>query len=196
MFGVAPTTAVGTDLWFAGITKAVGGSIHHRLGGADLAIVRRLCFGSLPAALLTGWFVLGTHGHQIKSGLIMDALGVVLLLTAIATPGHTPGALSWHWGSCDSGVCLRMVYADSLTPIGGAAYRFSDHPDYVAAYRAGLKKLADTECDILMTPHPSASNMLQRMSGKAPLRDGNACRDYAAKQEKALDEQLAKEQAR
>ena len=117
-------------------------------------------------------------------------------ITPIEVPGHTPGALSWHWGSCDSGVCLRMVYADSLTPIGGAAYRFSDHPDYVAAYRAGLTKLADTECDILMTPHPSASNMLQRMSGKAPLRDSNACRDCAAKQEKALDEQLAKEQAR
>ena len=28
-----------------------------------------------------------------------------LMLTAIATPGHTPGALSWHWVSCDGGVC-------------------------------------------------------------------------------------------
>src|SRR4051794_37624613 len=71
IFGVAPTTAVGTDLWFAAVTKSVGGSIHHRMGGADLAIVRRLCYGSLPAALLTGWFVLATGSHQIKSGLIL-----------------------------------------------------------------------------------------------------------------------------
>jgi uncharacterized membrane protein YfcA len=85
IFGVSPTTAVGTDLWFAAITKSVGGSIHHRLGGADLTVVRRLCCGSLPAALLTGWFVLGNGTHQIKGGLIMDALGVVLLLTAVAT---------------------------------------------------------------------------------------------------------------
>jgi uncharacterized membrane protein YfcA len=83
LFGVAPTTAVGTDLWFAAITKAVGGTIHHRTGGADLAIVRRLCYGSLPASLLTAWIVLGSHS-QIKSGLIMHALGIVLLLTAVA----------------------------------------------------------------------------------------------------------------
>src|SRR3954469_12555700 len=68
LFGVAPTTAVGTDLWFAAITKAVGGTIHHRTGGADLAIVRRLCYGSLPASMVTAWFVIGVHGHQIKSG--------------------------------------------------------------------------------------------------------------------------------
>ncbi len=118
-----------------------------------------------------------------------------LALTAIATPGHTPGALSWHWGSCDGGVCLRMVYADSLTAIGGAQYKFSDHPNYVAAFREGLRKVAATECDILMTPHPSASNMIKRMSGSAALRNSNACRDYAAGQAKALDDRLVKERA-
>ena len=117
-----------------------------------------------------------------------------LLLTAIATPGHTPGALSWHWGSCDGGVCNRLVYADSLTAISGAQYKFRDHPEDVAAFREGLKKLAATECDILLTPHPSASNMIGRMSGKAPLVNGNACRDYAAAQGKALAERLANEQ--
>ena len=38
-----------------------------------------------------------------------------LMLTAMATPGHTPGALSWRWESCDGGVCRTMVYADSLS---------------------------------------------------------------------------------
>ncbi len=32
LLGVAPTTAVGTDLWFAAITKVVGGGLHHRHG--------------------------------------------------------------------------------------------------------------------------------------------------------------------
>ena len=118
-----------------------------------------------------------------------------LMLTAIATAGHTPGALSWHWGSCDGGVCLRMVYADSLTPISGASYKFIDHPNYVAAYREGLKKLSAVQCDIVMTPHPSASNMIKRMSGGAPLANSGGCRDYATTQGKALDERLAKEAA-
>ena len=50
-----------------------------------------------------------------------------LMLTAIATPGHTPGALSWRWVSCDGGVCRTIVYADSLNPVSNDKYRFSDH---------------------------------------------------------------------
>ena len=118
-----------------------------------------------------------------------------LVLTAMATPGHTPGALSWHWGSCDGGVCRRIVYADSLSPISRDNYRFSDHPAYLAAYRASLDKLRPLECDILLTPHPSASNMVERLAGDAPLGDPNACRAYADGIAKRLDERLAKEQA-
>ena len=118
-----------------------------------------------------------------------------LLLTAIATPGHTPGALSWHWGSCDGGVCRRIVYADSLSAISRDDYRFSDHPAYVAEFREGLKRLSAVECDILLTPHPSASNMRDRVAGKASLEDQNACRDYAQAAGKRLDDRLAKEAA-
>ncbi len=116
-----------------------------------------------------------------------------LYLTPIRTPGHTPGALSWHWGSCDGGVCRRIVYADSLSPISRDDYRFSDHPAYVAAYRAGLAKLAAVECDILLTPHPSASNMVERLAGRQTLENVNACRDYAHSIEIKLDQRLAKE---
>ena len=118
-----------------------------------------------------------------------------LSLTAIATPGHTPGALSWHWGSCDGGVCRRIVYADSLTPMSRDDYRFSDHPAYVQAYRASLNKLRQVECDILLTPHPSASKLIDRMAGRARLDDPNACRAYADAMGKELDERLAKEAA-
>ncbi len=118
-----------------------------------------------------------------------------LVLTPVATPGHTPGALSWHWGACDGGVCRRIVYADSLSPIGREGYRFSDHPAYLQAFRAGLAKLAALECDILLTPHPSASRMVERLAGREPLADGNACRDYAASITKRLDDRLAKEAA-
>jgi len=126
-----------------------------------------------------------TNGDTVRLGNLM--------LTAIETPGHTPGALSWHWGSCDGGVCRRMVYADSLSPISSDSYRFSDHPEYVAAYRAGLARLAATECDILLTPHPSQSNLSDRMRGKAPLENPEACRDYATLRGRQLDERLAKE---
>jgi metallo-beta-lactamase class B len=119
-----------------------------------------------------------------------------LLLTAIATPGHTPGALSWRWESCDGGVCRTMVYADSLSPISRDDYKFSDHPDYLAAYRASIAKIADSRCEILLTPHPQASAMKERMTGKLPLFDLDGCKNYAAKVSKMLDDRLAKEAAK
>jgi metallo-beta-lactamase class B len=116
-----------------------------------------------------------------------------IMLTATATPGHTPGALSWSWVSCDGAVCRSIVYADSLSAISRDDYKFSDRPGYVAAFRNGLAKLAALDCDILLTPHPSASNMIKRMAGQAPLENRTACRDYATLKTKALDERLASE---
>ena len=116
-------------------------------------------------------------------------------LFAMTTPGHTPGALSWRWESCDGGVCRTMVYADSLSPISRDDYKFGDHPEYLAAYRASIAKIADGPCEILLTPHPAASAMKERMIGRQPLFDPDGCRNYAASLTKNLDERLAKEAA-
>jgi metallo-beta-lactamase class B len=125
-------------------------------------------------------------GEQIRLGNTV--------VIALATPGHTPGALTWHWGSCQNGVCRQIVYADSLTPVSGKTYRFSDHPAYLAAYRSSIAKIAALPCDILLTPHPSASDMVNRL-GLARVENPNACRDYAAGLTKQLDDRLAKEAA-
>ena len=117
-----------------------------------------------------------------------------ILLTAVATPGHTPGALTWHWESCKAGICRHIVYADSLTPVSRDDYRFTDHPEYLAAYRASIAKVAALDCDILLTPHPSASDMINRLA-LAKVENPNACRDYAASLTKQLDERLTKEAA-
>jgi uncharacterized membrane protein YfcA len=83
--GVAPITAVGTDLWFAGITKMIGGSIHHARGNADLRIVKWLCIGSVPLATITLFALSLAHRDQIKQGFVTEVLGAVIILTAIAT---------------------------------------------------------------------------------------------------------------
>ncbi len=119
-----------------------------------------------------------------------------LMLTAMTTPGHTPGALSWRWESCDGGVCRTIVYADSLSPVSSNAYKFSDHPAYLAAYRGAIAKVVTSRCEILLTPHPSASAMKERMTGKQALFDTDGCKKYAASLTKRLDERLAKEKAK
>lgn len=118
-----------------------------------------------------------------------------LMVAAMATPGHTAGALSWRWVSCDGGVCRTIVYADSLTPVSAPNYRFSDHPATIAAFRASIARIADSPCDILLTPHPSASKLGERLALGQPLLDPDACRNYAAQRSKDLDERLAKEAA-
>jgi uncharacterized protein len=85
LLGVSPVTAVGTDLWFASITKLVGGSIHHTRGNADVRIVKWLCLGSIPLAGATLFALSLAHQGQIKPGFITQALGAVIVLTAIAT---------------------------------------------------------------------------------------------------------------
>jgi len=83
MFGVAPTTAVGTDLLYASVTKAFGTAVHHRAGTVDWQVVRRLALGSLPAAALTlGWMHVA-HMGQVRSGLITFTLGLALIVTAL-----------------------------------------------------------------------------------------------------------------
>lgn len=84
VFGQAPAVAVGTDLWFAAITKIVGGGLHHGRGNVDGQVLRRLCLGSLPAAMLTLVWLKLAGGPQVKEGLILNALGAMIVLTALA----------------------------------------------------------------------------------------------------------------
>ncbi|HYR06099.1 MAG TPA: sulfite exporter TauE/SafE family protein, partial [Gallionella sp.] len=84
-FGVSPATAVGTDLLYASITKALGGWVHGRNGTVEWKIVGLLSLGSLPAAILTIALLkfLALDEKTLK-GLVTSVLSVALLLTAVA----------------------------------------------------------------------------------------------------------------
>ena len=83
LFGVAPTTAVGTDLLYASITKMFGTAVHHKAGTVDWQVVRRLASGSLPAAALTLAWMHFSHMGQLRGGVITFTLGLALVVTAL-----------------------------------------------------------------------------------------------------------------
>lgn len=85
MFGVAPTTAVATDLLYAAITKAGGVWAHQRRRNIEWSLVIDMAIGSVPAALLT-IVLLQTlsFDHAQLSAIMSTALGVALILTALA----------------------------------------------------------------------------------------------------------------
>lgn len=116
-----------------------------------------------------------------------------LSLTAIETPGHTEGALSWQWESCDGTHCEWIVYADSLSPISREGYYFADNTDYLVNYRGGLEHLKRIDCTLLVTPHPSASKMRARLLNNK-LHDPNGCINYSEAVTSRLNKRLKKEQ--
>jgi len=85
LFNFHPSTAVGTDLLYASITKSVGTAVHGARATVDWQIVRRLASGSVPAALLTlsALYLVGKPAPDVEI-TIKILLGVTLILTAIA----------------------------------------------------------------------------------------------------------------
>ncbi len=110
-----------------------------------------------------------------------------------ATPGHTSGGTSWTWRSCEGALCADFAYVDSLTAVSSDDYRFADHPERVAPFRATFDRVVALPCDILVTPHPSASDLFPRMSGAEPLVDREACRRLVHTMRARLDARLARE---
>lgn len=86
LFGIHPSVAVGTDLLYAAITKGGGTLVHGLKGTVDWTVTKRLASGSIPAATAT---LVAVHffapgGLAEAAGLIKFALGIALLLTAVA----------------------------------------------------------------------------------------------------------------
>jgi metallo-beta-lactamase class B len=122
-------------------------------------------------------------------------------VTAQATPGHTPGSMSWTWKSCEARRCLSVVFGSSLNPLAAGDYRFSDpaHAAALANFRQTFSTVRALPCDILITAHPGQSDgdvkftQFQKQRDPNPFIDPGACRTYADKAEQALGETLAKE---
>lgn len=84
-FGFPATTAVGTDLLYACITKGMGTAVHGFSRTVEWPIVMRLAIGSVPGTALT-LLVLSRYKRQSAavSTTITTVLGCALILTAVS----------------------------------------------------------------------------------------------------------------
>ena len=87
VFGVTPTTAIGSDLAYAAVTKTVGGYKHWTQRTVDQQLSGWMAIGSVPAAIF-GVYVLTLLedwlGHDFEDTVIV-LLAAALLLTGAAT---------------------------------------------------------------------------------------------------------------
>jgi uncharacterized membrane protein YfcA len=83
LFGIHPSTAVGTDLLYAAVTKTVGSGVHGFNRNIDWRIVGRLAAGSVPATIIT-IVLLGYFGttNKHETTLISEVLAVALVISA------------------------------------------------------------------------------------------------------------------
>lgn len=87
-FGVSPTTAIGTDILYAAVTKTVGGWRHYRMKTVNMNMVKWLSIGSVPAAILGVQLVsiLQHHlGEDKLDSLVYAVLGGTLLMVGLIT---------------------------------------------------------------------------------------------------------------
>jgi uncharacterized membrane protein YfcA len=88
IFGIQPTTAIGTDIFYSAVTKTVGGWRHFRMKTVNMELVKWLSFGSVPAAVsgVAIVSVLQDHiGEEKLDGLVYAVLGGTLLMVGIIT---------------------------------------------------------------------------------------------------------------
>ncbi|MCB0830700.1 MAG: sulfite exporter TauE/SafE family protein [Solirubrobacterales bacterium] len=91
LFGVSPTTAIGTDILYAAVTKTVGGWRHLKMKTVNMGLVFWLACGSVPAAVfgvqLVSWLQ-DRLGEDKLDSLVYAVLGGTLLMVGIITLGR------------------------------------------------------------------------------------------------------------
>lgn len=133
-----------------------------------------------------------TDGETVRVG--------PLALTAHFTPGHSPGGTTWTWKSClENSVCYDVVYADSMTAVSARGFKYTGKA--AEALSRSLDKLAALPCNIMLTPHPEASELWSRLerrtAGEADtLVSPPACRRYIQNAREMLAQRLAGEAAK
>jgi uncharacterized membrane protein YfcA len=84
LFGIHPTTAVGTDLLFAAATKTAGSAVHSFNKAIAWDVVGLLAAGSVPGAAITLWIL--SRGDPMSDDTarwISVVLGGMLVVTAL-----------------------------------------------------------------------------------------------------------------
>jgi uncharacterized protein len=118
-FNVKAAVAVGTDLLYASITKSVGIFAHGKLGNIDWKIVRLLATGSIPASIITLFYLKDLIASDGAVHSIKFWLGIALLLTSLSVLFRNQLAqLS------KTGQWINPDYTPSLTVILGVILGF------------------------------------------------------------------------
>ncbi len=117
LFGFPYNVAIGTDLLYAAATKASGVAAHKRKQSIQWPIVGYLAAGSIPASLLTSYF-LNTFFREADAyeSILTRSLGIMLILTALVL------------------LFKKVLRQKSEKPPGQVGLFFQSHAKYVTLF--------------------------------------------------------------
>ena len=85
IFGIPPSTAIGTDIAHGAVFKSVGALQHRRMGNVRAKLAGWMLIGSIPASLAGVWLnekLTERYGDDAKS-VLGQVLGAALLFGAV-----------------------------------------------------------------------------------------------------------------
>jgi metallo-beta-lactamase class B len=113
-------------------------------------------------------------------------------LTAVMTPGHTPGCTTWTMTVSEKGKSYHVVIVGSPMFPSYKLVGNEKYPDIVSDYRATFAKLKSLPCDIFLGAHGSYFDLRRKMASRDFI-DPQGYREFVDKWEKAFERELSKQ---
>ena len=138
-----------------------------------LAQIQRDTYAPLYASAGDRWAL--EHGRprgDTNYGVLefppVDVAGIVIdgetvgPVTALLTPGHTPGCTSFATTVVDGGRPLRVLFLCSITVAGNVLVGNREYPQIAADFTHTFARLATLKADVVLTGHPEVADVLGR----------------------------------
>ncbi len=134
----------------------------------------------------------------IRDGEALSVGGVKL--TAMITPGHTPGCTSWSMAVKGANGKPHIAFFHCSSSVGGQSVAPESWPGMVAAYRATFARLRGVKADVFLANHDNFFD-LDAKRAKQLAGDANAFVDagelqrFNTEMESAFEKELTRQSA-
>jgi metallo-beta-lactamase class B len=143
--------------------------------------------------------------RALKDGDTALLGGVVL--TAVITPGHSPGCTNWTMPAVEGVTDHNVIFFCSLSTGGNPLVNNKPYPTIAADYKASFARLKKIEADVFLAPHGDQMGLAKKaaameantknkvVNAPNPFIDKGEFKRVLLAQEKAFDAELKKQQA-
>ncbi len=132
--------------------------------------------------------------RAVKDGDTVELGGTTL--TAVVTPGHTPGSIGWRMTAHENGKTYTVLFAGSISVGGNPLVNVAEYPTIADDYRASFARLKAMKVDVLLTEHQRFADEIAKAARAAPGKpnpfvDPSALPRYVATDEADFNKELA-----